>query len=103
MKIQTFIIRYQAPGAYDAFWKSSEGAEKNKRSGPTARRSVKTGVSAEQFAALGLKTGTGTGHKQASGKQKQKSEPIAHVHIPDASIKEECTDEPEGDELMILP
>jgi hypothetical protein len=95
-----FVFRYQAPGAYDAFWKSSEGTEKNKHSGPTARKSMKGGVSAEQFAAMGLRTGTG--HKQTSGKQKQKLEPIAHVDIPDTSIKEESKDEPES-ELMILP
>ncbi|XP_023713320.1 ribonuclease P protein subunit p25-like protein [Cryptotermes secundus] len=92
---------YQAPGAYDTFWKSSEGTEKNKRFGPTARKSVKAGVSAEQFAAMGLRTGTG--HKRTSGKQKQMLEPIAHVDIPDTSIKEESKDEPESEELMILP
>jgi hypothetical protein len=98
MKIQTFIIRYQAPGAYDAFWKSNEGTEKNKRSAPTAQKRLKAGVSTEQFAAMGLRTGTG--HKQTSGKQKQKLEPIAHVDIPDTSIKEEYKNEPESDELI---
>lgn len=62
---------------------------------------MKASVSAEQFAAMGLRTGTG--HKRTSGKQKQMLEPIAHVDIPDISIKEESKDEPESEELMILP
>jgi hypothetical protein len=61
---------------------------------------MKTGVSAEQFAAMGLRTGTG--HKQSSGKQKQNMEPIAHVDISNTSVKEESKDDPEHDELTIL-
>lgn len=65
--------------------------------GPTARKSMKAGVSAEQFAALGLRAGTG--HKHTSGKQKQNLEPTARVDIPNTSIKEESKDDPENDEL----
>ena len=66
-----------------------------------SRKSVKAGVSAEQFAALGLRTGTG--HKHTSGKQKQNLEPIAHVDIPNTSLKEESKDDPGHDEPAILP
>jgi hypothetical protein len=60
---------------------------------------MKSSVSAEQFAAMGLRTGTG--HKHSSGRQTQNLEPIAHIDLPDTSIKEEG--EPESDEVIILP
>jgi hypothetical protein len=61
---------------------------------------MKPSVSAEQFAAMGLRTGTG--RKQSSGKQKQNLEPITHIDLPNTSVKEESKDEAESDELMIL-
>jgi hypothetical protein len=66
-----------------------------------SRKSTKAGVSAEQFAALGLRTGTG--HKHAAGKRKQNPEPTAHVDIPNTSVKEESKDDAGRDEPTILP
>jgi hypothetical protein len=62
---------------------------------------MKTSVSAEEFAAMGLRTGTG--HKQSSGRKMQNLEPIAHVDLPNTSVKVDSKDEHESDEVMILP
>jgi hypothetical protein len=66
-----------------------------------SRKSTKPGVSAEQFAALGLRAGTG--HRHTAGKQKQNLEPIARVNIPNTSVKVESKDDPGHDEPNILP
>jgi hypothetical protein len=58
-------------------------------------------VSAEQFAALGLRTATG--HKNAAGRQKQNTELNARVNIPNTSVKVQSKDDPEHDEPTILP
>lgn len=66
-----------------------------------SQKSTKAGVSAEQFAALGLRTGTG--HRHTAGKQKRNLEPNAHVNIPNTSVKEESKDDPRHDEPNVLP
>lgn len=66
-----------------------------------SRKSTKAGVSAEQFAALGLRTAAG--HRHGAGKQKQNLEPNARVNIPNTSVKVESKDDPGHDEPTILP
>ncbi|XP_069683708.1 ribonuclease P protein subunit p25-like protein isoform X2 [Periplaneta americana] len=91
---------YQAPGAYDAFWKSERGSEKYRRQGQTSRKNMKANISAEQFAAMGLRTGSS--YKQSSSKQKQTSEQV-HRDLPNTSLKNDAKDEqPASDEKMIL-
>ncbi|KAJ9585151.1 hypothetical protein L9F63_003042, partial [Diploptera punctata] len=79
--LNTAELGYQAPGSFDAFWKSKEGtSDKRKRSG-NSKRNTKSNLSPEEFAALGLRTS----QKHSSSKPKQNTERTVYVDVPESS------------------
>ncbi|PSN56827.1 hypothetical protein C0J52_08267 [Blattella germanica] len=82
---------YQAPGSFDAFWKSKDGgSEKRKRTGH-AKKHTKSNLSPEEFAALGLRTASS--QKQSFAKSKQSSE---RTEVAESSTKDKTKDDKSG-------